>query len=618
MTISTTYTFDSAPSFVTDDTVITGGSAELAIEDKTGIVATQTFTADTGFTYNSSLVAFTGGQAQQIDQRPAGALYYNNLSVGANPTWASGVGTGTLTGGATISGGVLNLPASPGGATSMLSIAPAGVFPTGQTGCVRFTFTPNYSGSPGVNNYIFAVSEAENDISNFVRIMHIGTNLRLDIYNAAGTSIITTQTGNTFNPVAGTPYEFEFNWDVTIGTGFGSRFFLNGVLLNGTQAGTGLRNSAIGLIRFGRDYTSGATFGINGTIDNIVFFAAPQHSTNYTPGASIPQTIYSESLVVAPDFTYTGLGEIQSIDSATSSQTGVPKYIVEGQYWNGSAWVASNGTYAQANTIAEVNTNVPTIDTSGQTALSWSVVVPSSNTQAAVSDFALTYTGQRYAATGTVEPAMPIDVRELVGYTHSATETVNTYVRVILKINGVLKYWNGTAWVNSNGAEAQSNTVATLTTGLAALDLGSNSTIYVRWLLISNDNDNTTPYLNDATVVYEYGAIETELSVCEVYGYLKDISDSPVVGATVTFQLSTGLSAYTEADNNVVTESVSIVTDANGYFSQPLIWSSEFTTPAQYKVVIRKGSSRVTKTLAGLDLLITVPDAALMDITDLL
>lgn len=327
---------------------------------------------------------------------------------------------------------------------------------------------------------------------------------------------------------------------------------------------------------------------------------------------------YIGSKVDGPNFTYSGVGSVLSLDDGTVSETGSPRYIIGLKYWNGSAWVVSNGTYAQANSFATVIANLTAFVASGGV-LPWSVLFPDSDTQSSIDEFEVEVTGEKYSPTGYIEPVMGINVQSLIDYSHSAEETMDAYVRVILKIDGALKYWNGSAWVTSNGSEAQSNTMSQVASNLDELEFGSNSTVFIRWLLLTSSNVET-PELSESTVEYDFGAIEVELEKCLIYGYYKDISDNPVAGATVKFSLSREKGVYQEANKNIIEASVSATTDSNGYFEAELVRTSEYSNGGTYKIEITKkdGGLNTSKKNSSADLTFQVPDADMKDITDLL
>jgi len=352
-----------------------------------------------------------------------------------------------------------------------------------------------------------------------------------------------------------------------------------------------------------------------------LFFA----TTIYTTGASVTditiltgEFLYLASTVVLPAFSYTGLGTIQAVESSTVTETGAPRYIVADKYFNGSAWVNSNGSYAQANTSAEIITNLPSLTVQGAGSLVVKALFTDSNTLSNVDLLSVTVTGQKYAATGYLEPVQPLQIQALISYVQSATLPGSTTAKIILKIDGMLKYHNGTAWVNSDGSSAQANLASELDAAFEDLNLGQNSTVYLRWVLATPSNTDT-PELDSATLEYDFGAVTTVPTKCLVYGYLRDISGNPVADATVNFKMIRPTSKeYKEASANVIFKTVvSTTSDENGYFEMELIRSSEYEGKAFYTISVSKDTLQTS--LKGTNSLrFEVPDADTKDITDLL
>lgn len=584
MGFTQTINYDDADDFTFNSTLIdlSTGAAKLKLIPNPGQVFSQDFASSSGFTFDAALAEFTGGTVRQKDQRPSGALYYNNFDVGANATWASGAGTGTLFNSATVSGGKLNLPAG-AAANNYLSILATGVVPTGQKGCIRFTFTPNYSGS--ANKDIFAMSAAQDVIGNLIRIVQTGTTLRLDIYNAAGTSIITSQTGNTFSPVAATPYEFELNWDVTTGTGYGARLFINGVLLNGTKAGTGVRDGTIALLRVGRNYLGSASDGLDGTIENLIIFDDTQHTTNYTPGASIPQTIYYGSTVVLPAFSYTGVGTIIAVDSSTITETGAPRYTVAGLYWNGSMWAASDGTYTQANPASVIIANLTSLNVSGATTVTVRIIFTATNTQAIVDLISVTVTGQIYPTSNpTIVNNSGISVGSLTDFLVEETISGDDLVKYTIVVGGIDKWWNGTAWATSNGTYAQSNTPADILTNIEALNLSTGFSVKFKAFLHS-DTGQTFPTLTSLTVDYSFMSPPVaEPSRCALFLFLNDVIG--MIGSQFEAELVvTNNIAFKYGDRMVAPFSRTFSFDADGYVETDASYLKTADATAQEGIV---------------------------------
>lgn len=308
------------------------------------------------FTFDSGLIEFTGTLARLKDLIPANALFHTKFDT-KDGTWGSGVLTGTLSGNATVSGGVLNLSA---GSAGRVEYDGALNMPSGNTGCVRFTMTPGYSGS-GTWMW-FSSSQAESNINNLVRIQQISGLIRVDIYNNAGVSLLTSQTGNGFNPVAGTPYEIELNWD-----GTNAWLFVNGVLTGGVKTMTAGTQGARGIMRLGDNYTSTPTNPLNATMDNLVVFDAVQHTADYTPFQAIPFQYSKDGPSIINNSGVTGdaLDDLEETTVTVPANTDI-QYIInvnaQDKYWDGDSWEDSDGSLAQSNTLEVVLANKASLD----------------------------------------------------------------------------------------------------------------------------------------------------------------------------------------------------------------------------------------------------------------
>lgn len=88
----------------------------------------------------------------------------------------------------------------------------------------------------------------------------------------------------------------------------------------------------------------------------------------------------------------------------------------------------------------------------------------------------------------------------LVSFTAGTTASGSDGVRFYLEVDGQAKYWNGSAWANSDATYAQSNSADDINTNCGTL-LTASSTVKVVAVLHS-DNGSTTPTVQFATVVY--------------------------------------------------------------------------------------------------------------------
>lgn len=314
------------------------------------------YTNALNFTFDSSLVEMDVSGVRLRDLRPSGGLFHHKFET-KDANWGSGTLTGTLVGSAAITGGKLSVLTSVGyeNFTGTSNTPPA------NAGCVRFEFTPAYSGS--YSNFWVAASQAASNINSLIRVGQVGTNIRFDLYSSSGVSLLTSQTGNTFNPVAGTTYEIELNWN-----GTNAWLFINGVLINGVQVMTPGTAGARGLLRFGGNYTTTPTTVMNGTLDNVVIYDAVQHTSNYTPFQVIPYQ-YSKD---RPSVLENSSVEADALEGLAETTVTVPagsdlEYVVNFSgadlYWDGEAW-STWTSGIPGNTLDEINDNKASLDLS--------------------------------------------------------------------------------------------------------------------------------------------------------------------------------------------------------------------------------------------------------------
>lgn len=308
------------------------------------------FSSGTGFTFDSALIDFSSGAAKLKDLRPTGALFHANYASSINANWASGSLTGTGTGSPTVAGGLLVLT---GGTTKYVSYPVASNAQITQTGCIRYDYVPNYSGTPAADRGHFAIYTDVAGVNLIDLVHNTAGNLVLRIFGSSGSSIMSANLGN-FNPTSGTSYEFEVNFDLTAGA---TRLFINGTQKGSTQVQTGTRTNTAASFLVGSNLAAATASDFS--IGSFTIFNAVQHTANYTSGAAITPTIYSVADPSVELDAEIGIHDLISFSpTVTVSGSDLVKYtqLVDGveKYHNGTVWATSNGTYAQANTAAEI------------------------------------------------------------------------------------------------------------------------------------------------------------------------------------------------------------------------------------------------------------------------
>jgi hypothetical protein len=611
MGISQVFPFTDSINYALSNGAIAAGKGKLAIVPNPAQLFQQDFSADTGFTYDSAKAEFTGGLVRQKDQRPVNSVVAATYNSSKNLNWSQGGSLiGTDVGSPVLNAGTLECL---GGGNKGMLYQNAEIANVGNIGTFKLKFTPNYSGTPAANLNIFELSPPSGNNSRML-LMHASTGtFRLTAYTSVGTAKYSAQImGAAWSPVAGQTYEIELVWD-TQSAGV-VRLFIDGVSWGATAVSSYARGTDASQLRVG----AGSVYpNADGSFEDVVLFSNAQHTAGYTPGYALPEYSYAASTIVLPAFSYTGLGTIQAVESSTVTEAGAPRYLIAGLYWNGSAWTISNGTYAQASSSADIIANLPSLNVTGATSVPVSVLFPDTNTQNNVDLISVTVTGQKYSANGYIEPAQAIQVKSLLSYTQSVTLPTDTSLKIALKIDGVLKWFNGTAWVASNGTAAEANLASELDAAFALLELGVNSSIFLRWILTTSVN-TSTPEIDEAIISYDFGALQSTPEKCVVFGYVRDIQGLPQANVKVSVQLNRGAKEYKEAAGNMILSPViSVNTDANGYFSMSLIRSSEYEGTAVYQLTLAK-SSLEASLIGSAALTFEVPDAETKDISDLL
>lgn len=567
MSLNKIYSFNVAANYNFDPNKIeiTGGVARLLLQR--GLVSfTQNFDNDTGFIYNSDEALFSGGQVEQKDKRPAGSTFYASYTNSINGSWGDGVLIGSGFGGAAVAGGALDLKYSDIRYVDYNADQNAD---SQQTGCVRLRFKPNYSGSPvGDTIVMFTICRSVGLGNNMILLQHtIVGQINIGIFDSAGVGIIQQNMGM-WNPVSGTIYEFELNWDITTGA---TRLFLDGTQFGVTRLETGIRDNNIGLLVIGSnlDHTKISNFEI---LDFLVF-SNVQHISNYTPNwSNIYETIYLETSVILPEMEHTGDGSIHSFDNFITIEAGSPRKVLQvGRsgiylYWNGLAWVASDGSYSQANDTATFNTNAPSLDVEGEKYGQFKIIFPGSNTISSISQLtAVMNVDIGYPTNNpTIEPVGSIPVEGIERFEDFFNKTGLDTIKYIRKKNSKWYYYNGTAWVESDGTYSQSNTAAEIDD---SKDIFTTTGIIFNWrAFIHSDDGTTTPELQNVILTYNFYGQSDSINKCIVWGYNKNDEDE-----TFTVQLCKDAVKY--KDNIIVRNEIFLVSpDANtGYWEIELI-----------------------------------------------
>ena len=318
------------------------------------------YTTEANYTFDSSVIEIIEGIAKLKNLTPTNETFYASYNIDINGNRGLGVLTGTAVGGASVSGGKLDLAH---GDVRYVSYDANQNADSQQTGCVRFKVIFNYNGSPSTDNYLFSIMKDDEDGINSISLRH-RTSGRIYAYIIDENNVLigTTDLGYWY-PILGQEYEFELNWDITLGE---KRLFIDGILFSAKLSEFGTRSSDINLLRIGSNY-SGATTS-NFKIDDFQVFDTVQHTANYTPVA-IPETSYANDSPTV----YKTLGDsVANIEEFISfaetlgvGNQGLVRYQLSDDgiswlYWNGSIWTTAG--VSDYNTDAECVANMLSFD----------------------------------------------------------------------------------------------------------------------------------------------------------------------------------------------------------------------------------------------------------------
>lgn len=543
----------------------------------------QDFASDTDFTYDSALAVFSAGGVRQIDRTPATSVMHSKLST-KDLNWRKDGGslTGTLIGAPTFSASGMVATGSQGAKWVRTTLAQ-------ETILVKYQ--PNYTGSPPANINIVSTSGVNTDR---IQLTHSpsGDNFRITIYNSAGSLIALAQIigGNAVNLSSAVIYHLALVVDAP--AGLVRLYKKDGA---GAWALHGTYNVGVAFTRGGisKDYIVGADAALynqaEGEFSEFSHYSAILDPVASAPVDPLPLTIYAESKIDLPNFEFSGVGSIVSVDSASVTGANGPGYIVAGRYWNGSIWAVSDSSFAQSSPSADVIANIASFPATGLTIVPVSVAFGDSNLQMSVDDFSVVVTGT------TAYPTTAQKIEENAGQLMDALENFEISSSVIpagdsatftLKWAGQEYYWDGSQVAASAGTVAQSNTAAVIATNTAAfttaLGIGAQVTV-VMYLLSSNGL--TTPKVEQVTLGYNFYNTQSDPPTTTAWGFIRDAGGVGVQDVVVTVvpyrEVAT---VYREAGDSVIGKGISRTTDVNGRFEMDLVRASSYEGEARYQI----------------------------------
>jgi len=479
---------------------VDGGEAKLKIVNTAGQFG-EGFDSSTGFTFDAAKVEFAQSQVRHlINSLIADETFYASYNTDEDADRSDGDDTGTLQGSAVVSGGKLDTVS----ATGYCSYLGTSNLSTGfNIGAMRCLFTPNYTGSPASDRTIMSWSEALSDIDNRMSVTHMSNgDLRFEANKSTGQSIYSESLA--FSPTSGVQVEFEWNWDYVTKT---YEFFIDGVKVKTwTNSGGTSRTNSIDRLNVGAEH-DGTVFA-DGKFDDVQFFDAVQHTANYTP-ASAPSDSFAESNVTLPQFILPSPSVGIDYTGFIVGDVNTPRYNISLDngstflYWNGSAWVVSDDTYAQHTPKPDFLANIAALSAVDNPIIQ--ISFPAGEVLMAVSQLDLFFTTQNFPIDNPIiTPVVGLDASgfeagvdtwDAIAFTE--TKPGSDDVRYIISDDDgtTFLFWNGSVWAASDLTFAQAVPSSDVVTNIGAFPTTS-SKFLIRAFLHSDDG-LTTPDLGN-------------------------------------------------------------------------------------------------------------------------
>ena len=291
------------------------------------------------------------------------------------------------------------------------------------------------------------------------------------------------------------------------------------------------------------DSTLAAGLGSAVTI-GIVFNGSNAQAAVDDIAFNINEHNYAETGVTLPLYTYTGpgVGIFLTGGTTTENPEGGPRYTLNGKYWDVDDLVTSDGSYAQANTKAEILALIAAMAPNGVplsvNTMSVAVIFPAGIVQNSISQMDFSISGYLYDQTNpTILVNSALSADSLESFLQTASVAGSDAIKYTLVVNGVEKWWAGSAWAASSGIYTEASLASALTpSNMAALSITTGASIKVKAFLHSN-NGTTSPSLTSVAIAYDYfGPVSAAPAMC--YCYLRVIDLLGVSPADTTLKVS--------------------------------------------------------------------------------
>jgi len=601
MTIKTTFTYDNPAEFTfnADEIVVSGTDARLK-RQPTPVNYTETFDADTGFTYDPAEVEFVGGAIQQIDMLPD-VIKAHTFESGVNMDTSSiGDRVGSLTNGATISGGSLN--ATTAGQNWSMGAVGVSELNLQDEFTIRGDVSIN-SHNPAETRYFFqAYRTGGFGRTNRVELWYFDEDLVFRVYNSLGSAfVVISKTNFVMNPAQTYTFECFFSRSNNL-----AGIIVDGVLI-ATGAATISRTNDTDRFIVGAEgvYIPDAKF------DSFHFYQVVPNLGSY-PQTPLPLTRYTESRIDFPVQAHAR--DLLDVGVFSSIFTSTPRFLVNGNYWDGGAWVVSDSSFAQATAYSDMVSNLAFYDITAESTLGLSVVFPDLDVSSLVLTTIIDYLESGdFAQLGTVLNNSKLNISVLNSVVADSTLLGADEVRYNVVVNDLPLWFDPvqTSWVASSGVQAETNTLAELNLNAPTLPISLGAAVQFKAFLISDDA-TTTPILVSLEVQYIFGIVDgCEPVKCVVYGCILDNTGVPIAGAKVSVNgedyFYTDSMAVAGADKAaLIARSAIGYTNAEGEFSLEVVETTTDGTTVDFVIEYKQNGKTIKKTYTGLTIPIEV------------
>ena len=308
------------------------------------------------YNYDDTKIEIVNGVARLKKLTPINETFYANYNTDINGSRGLGVLTGTANGGASVSGGKLDLAHND---LRYIEYNAQYNADSLQTGCVRFKVTPNFNITPATEEKYFSIMQTTNNYTNVIYLRHRASgDMRLQLHDSSG---LIVEIYGYPNFILGQTYEVEVNWDITNGA---TRIFIDGTQLGATHTGTGIRTDAR-ILRVGTGVHKSSIS--NFKIDDFQVFSTVQHTENYTPCPCVECSYCNLNPTIYPKESWnptsplTMLSFVETLGAGNEGNVGYQISQDAGvtwKYWNGVSWSVSPVAIEDINWVNAENVDI--------------------------------------------------------------------------------------------------------------------------------------------------------------------------------------------------------------------------------------------------------------------